>query len=238
MPTDFKIGVIFFMTRIKAYCRQTGFTLLEILIPITIISVIIIALYSAFALSKKAVDAVDNSLIRLQEARNMIDVLKRELESSFFYSDKSYSVFKITNRDIYDRQIAGITFTAFTHLLPGVCKISYTVEGNRTDKTNGGHKSGLRTPEEDFGQQRLALIKRITSAYSDNDKTEGVELMEDVESFTIEAKYADMWVKTWDSEMINNIPAEVKISISVNIGNEKKRITVSDTAKLRIGKAI
>lgn len=206
---------------------EKGFTLLEVLIAFAIVSLVMAALYSTFFLSGKAVDAVDDSLVRMQECRAVIDVMRREIESSLYDSTrtsngKAYTIFKIIDKNFYGKQASQLVFTTFSPLLPGLAKITYTVE----------EKDG-----------RLSLKKKISSAYAKTDETEGTELIEDLESFTVEAKFSDKWVKTWDGAL----QGEVRITVRVPVKNRKASgaelspsdvFTLADVAMPRTGKSL
>lgn len=202
---------------------ERGFTLIEILVALAILSVIITALYSTFFLSHKAINAVDDSLVRMQEARTMLDVIKIEIEAAVYSGDKKYTLFKLEDRDFYGRQASQLSFTAFSPLRPGLSKITYAVE-------------------EDKG--RLVLRKKLISAFTQTPETKGMDLMEGLASFTVEARYQDQWVKTWDSALNYGIPDEVKITVTIlNREKDKKQgsgtpYSISDIATPRIGKTI
>lgn len=209
--------------------KKNGFTLLEILVALAIFSVIIGALYSAFFLSQKAVDAVDDSLVRLQEARAVVDVMKREIESSYYTdqtsNSKKYTIFKLDDRDFYGKQASQLLFTAFTPLIPGLARITYTVEEN---------------------DGRLTLKKKIISAFAQTDKTKDIEVIEDLESFTVEVKYNGKWVKTWDSTMAKApVTDEIRISLKMQPKKRNKEeqspqglLTISDIVRRKIGNTI
>lgn len=202
---------------------ERGFTLIEILVALAILSVIITALYSTFFLSHKAISAVDDSLVRMQEARNVLDVIKREIEAAVYSGDKKYTLFKLEDRDFYGKQASQLTFTAFSPLRPGLSKITYAVE-------------------EDKGS--LMLRKKLISAFNQPPETNGMDLMEDMASFTVEAQYQGQWVKTWDSALNYGIPDAVKITVTIlNKEKDKKQdsgmpYSISDIATPRIGKTI
>ena len=196
---------------------KTGFTILEVLVAITVTSIVVTGLYTAFSFSQKAVGAVDESLLALQESRVTLDTLKRELEAVFYSQDKTYSFLKISDRDYYGRQSSDVSFTAFSPLIPGLSRIGYSIV-----------KEG----------EKLSLRKKITSAYSLSGDNRGIDMIEDLDSFTVEAKYNDNWVKTWDSSLIKDIPDEVRITIVVITGDRRERITMSDIARPRSGKPI
>lgn len=205
------------MKRTQNTEHSAGFTLIEVLIAIAILSILITALYSTFFLSQKAIGVVDNSLLRLQESRGTLDTLKREIESVFYSPDRQYSIFKVDDRDFYGRQASEISFTTFSPLMPGLSIISYTLE-------------------EDGG--KLTLRKKITSAYFPSEDAKSVELIEDIESFTVEIRRNGGWVRTWDSGLTNTFPSEVRITVTVIYGDSQKQISLSDIARLRIGRKI
>jgi len=163
------------------------------------------------------VDAVDDSLLRLQESRAVVDAIKREMESALYEKEKSYTAFKLDDRDFYGKQASQLSFTSFIPSLPGLAKISYTV----------GESDG-----------KLVLKKKVISAYAKSAETKGIELMEDIESFTIEARYTDKWVKTWDSEVSNSIPDEIRVSVKIYLKKEDSPFTISDIANPKYSKTL
>lgn len=197
--------------------KESAVTLLEVLIAVTIFTVIMATLYSSFFLSHKAVESVDGSLVRLQECRLVVDLLKREIEAALYSDDKPYSVFRVVDRDFYGRQASRMEFTAFSSQREGLSKITYTVE------------------EQDGN---LVLKKKFASPFSPSRESGNIELMEAVEAFDIALKYNDEWVRTWDSELAGKIPEEVEISVSVMLGDSKSPVVVSDRARPMIGKRL
>lgn len=197
--------------------KERGFTLLEVLIAFAITCIILAALYSTFFLSRRAVDAVDESLLRMQEARSVMDVMRRELESAVYISGKDYSVFKLDDRDFYGKQASQLRFASLSPSVPGISKIDYTVEE---------------------GEGGLVLRKTITSAYAASEEAKPFELMENIDSFKVEVKFNDKWVKTWDSKATNSLPDEIRISVNVTPEKGDVPITISDIAKRRMEKPL
>jgi len=193
---------------------NTGFTLIEVLIAVGILSVVLAAIYSTFFLSHRAVEGMDESMLKLQESRRAIDILRRELDSAFYTGEDRNTFLKIQDRDIYGKQATQLTFTALSPLRPGLSRISYYIE----DK-NG----------------KLNLFKKVESPYT-HEKTEGVDMIEDIEAFSVETMYGDQWVKTWDTDISKGIPDEIRISLSVIINGNK--MTLFDVAKPRVGKSV
>jgi len=203
--------------------RNRGFTLIEVLITIAIMAMVLIALYSTFNLANRALFSVDQSLVKLQESRAFVDTLKREIESAFYSKDISYCVFKMDDRDFYGRQTSSLTVISSSPLIKGLANINYAVE-----ERNG----------------TLVITKSMVSALSQATENSRMDLLEDIESFTLQAKYQNAWVKTWDSSLSKVTPDEVKIILTIRMksreGEDKNALTFSifETARVRIGTAI
>lgn len=185
-----------------------GFTLIEVLIASALLSIILAVLYSTFFISHKAVSGFDESILRLQECRAALDTLKREIDSSFYRENDKKTVFKLEDRDIFGKQTSRIIFTTLSPLNNGVSEIKYHVE-----------KSG----------DKLIFHKEVSNPFSLNNGYREADIIEGILEFTIEAKYNDKWVRTWDTEVTNGLPAEVRISLRVKI--KDRDILLSERAK-------
>lgn len=203
--------------------RERGFTLIELVIAIAIMSAVLTALYSSFLLAARTVVQVDESSLKLQESRAFVDTLKRELESARYSPDNDFCVFKMDDRDFYGRQASFLTMTTTTPLMKGLAKINYAIE------------------ERDGS---LVITKSMASAFSRETEENKVDLVEDIESFTLQAKYQDAWVKTWNSSLSKNAPAEVKITLTMRMKSNKEEassavlFSICETAKLMVGRTL
>lgn len=197
-----------------AHSCAVGFTLIEVLVSVTILSVVLAAIYSTFFLAHRAVEGMDESLVKLQEARRMLDILRCELDSTFYHKADLHTLLQIKDRDSYGKSASELTFTTFSNLQPGLVRISYYIE------ECGGS---------------LTLLKKMESPWME-EKTEGFGLIEELEGFSIEAKYQDQWVKTWDAGLNEGTPEEIRINLVFRL--KDRTVTLSDISRPRIYKPI
>lgn len=196
--------------------QKRGFTLLELLVSIALLTIILGAVYGTFSMSHKALDGTDATLLKLQEGRMTLDTLCRELESLLYNPQDRFSVLRIEDRDIYDKQASRLVFTTFSPLTPGLSLVSYYVE----------EKDG-----------KLTLLKKIHPAFvPDNPEEKGVELIEDLQTFTVEAKLNGKWVKTWDSSDATAVPDELRVTITFMM--KDRPFTLYETVNPKMGKEL
>jgi hypothetical protein len=82
----------------------------------------------------------------------------------------------------------------------------------------------------------LILFKKVESPYRKEEETEEADIIEDMESFGIEAKFNDTWVKTWDTTINKGMPEEIRINLGITIKGRK--VTLSDISSPKIGRKI
>lgn len=192
---------------------EKGFTLLEMLISVLLLSILLTAVYSTFSLSNRAMDGLNGDLLKLRECRMLLDTASRELESAFFRKDNRNSVFILEDRDSYGRDTSRFTFTGFSPLLPGLVQISYYAE----------EKDGV-----------ITVFKKIKSAYGSTDP-KAVEVIEGVDGFTIEVRNSTSgrWLKTWNASESGGSPLCVRLTLNMKM--KDRPLTFTETVLPKIG---
>lgn len=180
-----------------------GFTFLELIISIAIAGIILGSLYSTFFLVHRITEFDSNSIVRLEEARNILTTLRIELESTYLRTGDDRTYFIIKDRDYYGRDASGISFTTMASAT-GLNSISYSVEESNN---------------------RPILIKEGYPAFRQGSLK--AELLEDLEGFLVIAFDRGREFRTWDSSIHGGIPEIVRITLSFRIGERMVRLTES-----------
>lgn len=192
--------------------KRTGFTLLEVLISITLLTVVLGAVYSSFFLVQKAIKRFDDVSLKYQEARTVLDMMRREIESSFITPQlkdmtKNKTIFLARDRDIFDKKASELYFTTFSSRDGNLNLAAYIVEEK---------------------EKSLSLLKmeapaiNISTIFSKLHKS---ELIENINGFSVEMFLNDKWVRTWDSSQSDSRPEIVRISIEFDDSGNNVKLT-------------
>ncbi|RJQ53730.1 MAG: prepilin-type N-terminal cleavage/methylation domain-containing protein [Nitrospiraceae bacterium] len=198
-----------------------GFTLIEILISLTLLTIVLGAVYSSFFSVRNVLDRFDNVSLKYHEARTALDIMRREIEGAVLknppdseddnYDVKNRTSFIIKDRDILGKDASELELTAFSFKGNSVNTISYAVE----EKEN---KLNLIKKEGPFGIQ--------SGEYS-------MDLIEGIEGFTIETLFNNQWVRTWNASDTDKLPEVVKLSIEFDDNGKKVRLVEYARPKIR-----
>jgi general secretion pathway protein J len=190
--------------------RPGGFTLLEVMLALALMSIILAALWGTFFVSERAVTATEEHLVRMHELRTVLDMVRREVEAALPAREGEY-FFTVQDRDAYGARASRLSFTTHASAVAGPANVMYYAEER---------------------EGRLVLLKRMTSFR--RDPQEGLEAVavEEIKSFSVEVRDDNKWLGTWDGAP----PREVRVTITVPL--KDRSLTLSETMSLRIGRLI
>lgn len=193
---------------------RSGFTLLEIMVAMSVLAMVSVLIYGAFdglAKGKKALGSVND---RYHQGRAAMERIVRELSSAFLSLHQPLTVqqirrktiFKSTNNSPADR----LDFTSFSH--------RRLVRDSHESDQNEISYFGSPDPKS---PTRIDLARR-EDAIIDIEPERGGEvnvLVEDIDLFDL--KFLDptssQWLDTWDTTQMtgqpNRLPLEVKIKL-------------------------
>ncbi|MBA4372454.1 MAG: hypothetical protein C0402_06285 [Thermodesulfovibrio sp.] len=221
---------------LKNIPKNKGFTLLEVLLSLLLLTIVLGAIYSTFFLAQKAVTGIDDSLLKLQEGRSLLDTLSREIDAAVYLQSKSKSLFKIEDRDIYGKQTSRLTFTTLSPQRPGLSRVTYHIEEH--DKILVLYKK-MDNPYRESPESRAtdSTAGGTVPNQSENlPKELPTELIEGLESFTVEVKEGTNWVKTWDTAETKKMPLEIRVTLVFK--TKDRPVTLYEIIKPKIGNAI
>ena len=190
---------------------RAGFTLIEVLISLVLLTVMLGAVYGSFFTVQKALERFNGVSLKYQEARTALDIMRREIEAAFFEETKTQNLnpstyFLIEDRDIFGKPASRLRLTAFNFRGGGVSAVSYFVE------------------EKD---RRLRLIK-VESPAALPAKEYQAEIIDEITGFAVEIFFNDKWVRTWDTAQTDKLPDLVRVSITFN--DNGKNVTLTEYA--------
>jgi len=196
---------------------QSAFTLIEVLISLALLTIVLGAIYSSFFSVQRALERFDSISLKYHEARTSLDIMRREIESALIKNpsiedeEKAKAGFIIKDRDIFGKNTSSLDLTAFSFRGNSLNVMSYYVTENDGE---------------------LTLMKREAPGIA-GPKEFTVEIIENINSFSVETLFNNKWVKTWDAAETGKLPDVVRLSIEFD--DNGKTVTLAEYAKPRIG---
>jgi len=202
-----------------------GLTLLEILVSITILSIIMAALYASYTSNVEAIQLARQSGQISQTARIVLDRMSKDLESAFIGAHIPEKKSKLgmlgEDKEIEGKPADKLDFTTLTHLALGekglqadLCEVGYTVE---EDRENGD-----------------LILYRRDHGIVDDDLTSGGESYEfatmltglDITFQDGQGEEFDNW-DTLEGEKKDTLPSLIRITLTLKdeLGKEYTFIT-------------
>jgi prepilin-type N-terminal cleavage/methylation domain-containing protein len=209
----------------KAQAR--GFTLIEILLSITLLSIVLGVVYTSFFTAERAIIRFNGVNLKYHEMRTALDIMRREIEGAFLKKlDLSHTpdvikpVFLIEDRDVFGKTTSRLHYTTFAYKGGGTQFISYSVR----------EKNGI-----------LNLIKTVSSPFTPSGTSTSTrkekyvsEIIEDIKGFTVETLFKNKWVKTWDTEQTGKLPYIIRLSLEFD--DKGSKITLREFARPHVGR--
>jgi len=196
------------------YSIQTGFTLLELLISLTIIGLILVIVFGALRIGARAWEKGERDVEIHQRQRVVLDNIKRQIASVCLREIKGDDGEGQNNKSVFFKgDSEGMEFMSRVPMVPttrsGMVYVKYVVR-----EEDGGDKKRLMLYEKDI------LFIEKEEDIGEPDEEDFFELIpgaEDIEFAYLkgaEDKDADPeWQDTWDPDSDTGIPLAVKITL-------------------------
>lgn len=180
--------------------RNSGFTLLEVLIAVVLLGILTAALYGSYFGVMRARDRASSGMESRRELGATLDLLRREVSSALFNRTDKRLHFIVEDRDNFGSQSSTLELTT---LMPPASESrkesGISAVGYRMAEKNG---TRILTRQE----QDLAAEAATVPAYPQ---------MERISAFTVECFDGSKWVKSWDTAINGALPKSVRITVQV-----------------------
>lgn len=196
---------------------HSAFTLIEVLIALVLLTIVIGAVYASFFSVHRAIDRFDTVSLKYHEARNALDMMRREIEGAIIKNpqtedeQKAKAAFVIKDRDILGISASSIELTSFSFRGDSIITASYF--------------AALRDGS-------LSLVKRESPPGFQN-RGYAFEVMDGIVGFTVETMFNNAWVKTWDTAETGKLPEIVRLSIEFD--DNGRTVVLSEYAEPKVG---
>jgi general secretion pathway protein J len=203
--------------RIRKTFSNKGFTLLELLIALTLLVILSGALYGTYF---SLIRGRDKAVAKMDERRELsvtLDQLRRELSAAFYKATNARLHFVVVDNDYFGKQASTLDFTAIAPPRSGQQAMSDQVQliYKGVEKDN-----------------KLLLSREEKDVYFTLDPLPYPQI-EELEGFLVECYDGAKWVRTWDTTLNSQLPKSVRITISLKEG--EKTVDYSTIASPRMG---
>jgi len=181
--------------------KTAGFTLLEIVISITILVVILAIIYETFNSSMEAYTAVTSRGDAYGQARLMLSRMSEEIGSIYFSGDNPNTGLLGEDKDEDDLPSDSLHFTTLSHVRwvkdsreSELCEVGYYLEADR--------------------EAEKSFLLRREDWNVDGTFEEGgipLEVAEAVEGLNFRYYDGEEWVDDWDSKERNGLPKAIEV---------------------------
>lgn len=189
-----------------AICRNSagpsgrgGFTLLEVLIAVTLLAILASALYGSYFAVLRARERSAQGMEGRRELAATLDLIRREVSSALYSRDDKRLRFVVEDRDRFGKPFSTLELTCLTPPAGSPRRESGT--------------SNVRYRMLEKGERRM-LVRQERDAAQERDGA-AYPQMERITSFLVECYDGTQWVRSWDTVLNNSLPQRVRVTVQV-----------------------
>ncbi|HXE95402.1 MAG TPA: type II secretion system protein GspJ [Dongiaceae bacterium] len=186
----------------SAFSRNSGFTLLEVLIAVVLLGILSAALYGSYFGVIRARDRASAGMESRRELGATLDLIRREVSSSLYYgtgSDKRLR-FVVEDRDNFG--VPSSTLELTTLAPPEV----------QSRSESGIIIVTYKMAEKD---KKRILTRQERDLFSEEATVPAYPQMEQISSFLVECYDGSKWVKSWNTAINGTRPKSVRVTVQV-----------------------
>jgi general secretion pathway protein J len=196
-----------------------GFTLLETLVALLLLTIVAGALYTSYFTVIRARDRATEGGEGRRELRGTLDLIRREIDSALFRSDNKQRLrFVVEDRDVFGKPASTLELVS--------------IAPPSTDERPGSDLLTVKYAVKEK-ERRLALTREAADLYG-SVKPIPYPQMEEIEGFLVECYEAGKWVRSWNTPVLNSkLPERVKVTITARDGDKTADFVVVTQPRLR-----
>jgi len=180
--------------------RNKGFTLLEILVAVTLLGILTAAVYGSYFTVLRARERASEGMEARRELGSTLDLIRREFAAAAFSQTEKRLRFVVEDRDYFGKPASTMELTS---LAP--------------PSGQGRKESGImavRYRMEEVDKQRI-LTRREQDIFFESADAKGYPQMERISSFLVECYDGSKWLRSWDTALNGTLPKMLRITVQV-----------------------
>jgi general secretion pathway protein J len=186
--------------RLSDISRNSGFTLLEILIAVVLLGILSAALYGSYFGVLRARDRASAGMESRRELGATLDLIRREVSSAQFNRSDKRLHFVVEDRDNFG--VPASTLELSTLAPPA----------GQSRSESGIVIVTYRIVEKD---KKRTLARQERDLFSEEVTIPAYPQMEQISSFLVECYDGSKWVKSWDTAINGALPKGVRVTLQV-----------------------
>lgn len=195
---------------------EQGFTLLELLLALTLLVILSAALYGSYFSLFKGRETAGAGMESRRELRSTLDQLRRELSGVLYRKNDKRLRFVVEDRDLYGKPASALSFTAIAPPEAGERAVSDLVD------------IGYGIVEKSGSMILSRQARDLHFAF----EPPRYPQMEKVNGFLVECRSGEKWVKSWDTALNLGIPTAVRVTITVTEDDKPTEYSVIATPRI------
>ena len=202
----------------SAISRNSGFTLLEVLIAVVLLGILSTALYGSYFTVIRARERASSGMESRREQGATLDLIRREVSSALFNSTDKRLRFVVEDRDNFGVNSSTLELTTLappnmlTSRESGIVAVTYRIADKGKIRT-------LTRQERDVFFEEVGALQVYPQ-------------MEQISSFLVECYDGSKWVKTWDTAINRTLPKIVRVTITVEEEGKPVQFTMLSTTRV------